>query len=345
MNIYIDESGIFRNPANKTNIASCVGALAIPSSQRREIIKEFKKLIRQWNLGTAEIKGKILGEVQISEVIQMLQQYEVILDLVIMDLGVLTDADITTFKIKSADGITSNLTSEHPPELVAQLNELKQAFLDMANPLFVQAVMLNILVPHLVQNMLTYHSRRIPEELGRFHWVIDAKDKSVTDFEKAWSTAIYPYIYSQSLEHPLYFIEDGDYSYFEESLDLDRPLSKYSREHLKVDEKDVAAFSVKKILRRLDFQDSKTNYGLQLVDILVNATQRALNGKLNISGWGEIGGLMIAEMPQPVRLITFNVRPDDNDIPASDRFKDVINQFKRKSKPMFSGINEPIKRV
>jgi hypothetical protein len=200
MNIYIDESGVFSNPANKDNIASCVGALAIPSSQRSDIIKGFRRLKFSWGFGSGEVKGSKLDEAQISEVIRLLKRYEVIFDLVVMDLGLLTDAEITDYKIKSADGITVNLPPHFHPKVIAQYTELRQAFLEMPNVLFVQAMMLNLLVPHLVQNMLTYYALRLPKEIGKFHWVVDAKDKSVTKNEKAWSTAIYPYIYTKPVQ-------------------------------------------------------------------------------------------------------------------------------------------------
>lgn len=337
MNIYIDESGIFSNPANKDSYASCVGALAIPSSQRSDIIKDFRRLISTWKLGIPEIKGSKLGEAQISDVIRMLKRYEVIFDLVVMDLGLLTDAEITDFKLQSADGITKNLTPEHHPDLVAKTTELKQAFLEMSNPLFVQAVMLNVLAPHLVQNIVTYYSFRLPEEIGRFHWVVDAKNTFVTNYEKAWSTAIYPYLYSNSLKEPLYRVEGGNYSYFEKSMDLDHALPRLARDNPDLDQEEFGTFAVDKILGGgFEFQDSKTNYALQLVDILVTTARRALNGNLDISGWGELGALMIAENPLPVQLITFNIDGKvDDPVPIDNHHRKVLIQLKRRAKSMF----------
>jgi Protein of unknown function (DUF3800) len=336
MNIYIDESGVFSNPANKDNIASCVGALAIPSSQRRDIIKGFRRLISSWKLGIPEIKGTKLGEDQIADVIRLLKRYEVIFDLVVMDLGLLTQAEITDHKIKSADGMTKNLPPHFHPDVIAQYTGLRQAFLDMSNPLFVQAVMLNILVPHLVQNMLTYYALRLPKEIGGFHWVVDAKDKKITNYEKAWSSGIFPYIYTQSLERPLFFVEEGDYTHFEKNMDLDKALTRLARNNPDIDPKEFGTLSVKKILGGgFEFKDSKSNYGLQLVDILVNAAQRALNGKLKINGWGELGALMIAENPQPVQLITLTVEGKEADpVPIDNDHRKVLIQLKRSAKPL-----------
>jgi hypothetical protein len=282
------------------------------------------------------VKGSKLDEAQISEAIRLLKRYEVVLDLVVMDLGLLTDAEITDYKIRSADGITVNLPPHFHPNVITQYTELRQAFLEMPNMLFVQAMMLNLLVPHLVQNMLTYYALRLPKEIGKFHWVVDAKDKSVTKNEKAWSTAIYPYIYTHSREKPLYFVETGDYSHFEKNMDLDKALARLTSNNPDIDSDKYGTCSVAKILGGgFEFQDSKTNYGLQLADILVNASQRALNGKLQISGWGELGALMIAENPQPVQFITFRLDSKEPDFfPIENHFKDVIIQLKRRAKSL-----------
>jgi hypothetical protein len=336
MNIYIDESGIFSNPANKDSYASCVGALAIPSSQRSDIIKDFRRLISTWKLGIPEIKGSKLGEAQVSDVIRMLKRYEVIFDLVVMDLGLLSDAEITDFKLKSADGITKNLPPHFHPDVIAQYKGLRQAFLEMPNVLFVQAMMLNLLVPHLVQNILTYYSLRLPEEIGKFHWVVDAKDKTVTKNEKAWSTAIYPYIYTQSLKRPLCLVAEGDYTHFEKNMDLDQALTRFLRNYPDIDPEIYGTLSVDKILGGgFEFQDSKSNYALQLADILVTTARRALSETLDISGWGELGALMIAENPQPVRLITFNIDGKvDDPAPIANYHRKVLSQLKRRAKSL-----------
>jgi hypothetical protein len=57
MHICIDESGIFRNPANKDNIASCIAALAIPTSKKKDLFNEFKKLSYPWRDEKGEVKG------------------------------------------------------------------------------------------------------------------------------------------------------------------------------------------------------------------------------------------------------------------------------------------------
>lgn len=332
MNIYIDESGIFRNPANKQNIASCVAALILPSSQRANIVKEFNRLKSKWGISKDEVKGSQLNESQISQVISLLKKYEVVLDMVIMDLGLLSESEITDFKKRGADNITATLTPEHHPNVIKQANELRDSFLKMPNQLFVQAFMLIYLIPRLVQNVTIYYSLRIPKELGKFHWVIDAKDKKLTEFEKAWSTVIYPAIYAESIKQPLLMVEGGDYSYFErfyESVDREREIA---QEHPEFAANEIGSLATRKLLgESFKFEDSKKNAGLQIVDILANTMQRALNGKLDKSGWGEIGSLTINL--QPIRIISFNTSSNRaKTITIKSPFYTVIQAIKQKAK-------------
>ena len=93
MHIYIDESGIFSNPADKESVFSCVSALVIPSSQQEAIFQEFQQLSSKWPAPKRgkEIKGSGLDENQISQVVPLLQQYDTVLDTVAIDLGCHTD--------------------------------------------------------------------------------------------------------------------------------------------------------------------------------------------------------------------------------------------------------------
>lgn len=335
MYIYIDESGIFRNPANRDNIASCVSALVIPSSHRRTLFKKFKRLLSKWPppANGREIKGSELNEAQIAQVVSLLQRYEVVLETVSIDLGLHTEQEITDFKTMQADKLVADLTAEHQPSLIEQAHEQRVYILRMSNQLFVQAFLMWLLIPRFFQKLLLYYSVRIPRELGQFHWVIDAKDKQVTEFERSWSTVIYPVIYSHSLKEPLRMVEGGDYSYFEKYRDDDEERLKAIREENDLDD-DFDMLSTKKIFGdNLSFDSSYGNLGLQLVDILVNATQRALNGRLQQTGWENIGTLMLAQKHGPVRLIKFNVDGDELESRTfRTPFLNVLTVFKRTAK-------------
>jgi hypothetical protein len=111
MHIYIDESGIFANPENKTEAVSCVGGLVLPDRQRRSIFKEIKRLTRGWLLEGGELKGSKLNEDQVSKIISVLTKYDVIFSPVIMEFGRVDDADITAHKIGQAYKMIEHITN------------------------------------------------------------------------------------------------------------------------------------------------------------------------------------------------------------------------------------------
>jgi hypothetical protein len=337
MNIYIDESGIFKNPANKDNIASCVAGLCIPSCRRRDIVKEYISLKNKWGIGRDEVKGSQLGEKQISQVALMLKKHDVLLEIVVTDLGLMTDQHITDYKIKSAAGMTINLTPQHPKESIIKAKEWQAAYKSMPNNLFVQAAMMNEMVPALVQKLLLYYSRRLPKELGKFNWVVDAKDKKLTSAEKVWSEAIYTYIYSHSLGQPLFTVEGGDYSHFEKHKVSKKREAEIAKDNPELDGEGLSALPIKKILGGgFDFQDSKVNYGLQLADILVNAVQRAFNRKLQQEGWEELGSLLISYKPHAIHFISFALSTERQPPTIiKSPFYHVMNVFDKKAKSLW----------
>ncbi len=347
MNIYIDESGIFRNTTQQSNIASVVGALVLPTSRRADIVKDFRKLTNQWHHSDGEIKGKDLDEDQIAAVVALLKRYPVCLQAKVIDLALITEAEITKFKIRQADNITANLTPTHHVNVVKQTNEIREVFLNMSNSLFIQAFLMMMLIIELVPDMAHYYARRIPQELGKFHWVVDAKDKKLTGFERAWSLALYPIMGTWSFKQPFQPIEGGDYSFLERYTTRNKGDIDYLREiaESKNQEfvgKKLAIIELKELLgESFKFQDSKKNAGLQLVDILVNAIQRALNNKLQPHGWRDIGSLMISKNETPLDLVSFNTGTEKEKVKVVvTPFYRVFQTFKQNAKSLWTAKDD-----
>lgn len=337
MHIYIDESGIFNNPANKDNIASCVVALVIPSSKKVKLFNAFKGLTLEWVDSEGEVKGKNLSEGQISQVVNLLKSYDVVLEVTAIDLGLHTQDEISDFKKRQADETIKFLTPEHHPDIVKQLHEIRDAFNRMSNQLFIQAFIMFVLIPRTLRNSVTYYARRIPQELKSFHWVVDAKGKAITEHERAWSLAIFPIMYTQSIKKPMISVIGGDYSYFERFQDTDAEGIERIAAQEGFGEGELRASKLNLILgKSFKFQDSRSNVGLQMADILANATQRALNGKLGIAGWGDIGSLMIAQKPNALESIKL-----DNEVKklktalVMTPFYGVIKTYNSKAKSMW----------
>jgi hypothetical protein len=84
--IYLDEAGSFSgfHPGS----ISAVGALAIPDSRIEFIKNKYVKIRRHLPLEKGEVKGRLLDERQVDEVVTLLARNEVLFEVTVTDLGV-----------------------------------------------------------------------------------------------------------------------------------------------------------------------------------------------------------------------------------------------------------------
>jgi hypothetical protein len=302
---FIDEAGIFNIPDSRKWSVSCVGAFVIPDDDVEFINEDFLKLKKNWGYIEKEIKGSQLDEAEIASLIKLLRKYDVIFEVTAIDMKLQSHRGIIEHRLKQADKMTEHLTDNHYLKLVEQLEGLKENLKSLSNPLYVQALCTFELLYNVLWKTTLYYSQRKPKELSEFFWIIDAKDKKLTPYEKLWTTIVLPLLQSKSFREPLIQIIEADYSYFE----------KYCRtsaeppEHLKEFVSDIRPFDyidIRDIYKRnLDFERSHEILGLQIVDILTTGIRRAMNGNLQIQGWGDIGALMVQNFKynQTIRLI------------------------------------------
>lgn len=298
MFIYIDESGNFSNPNSNEEATSCVGALVIPDTQRRTIFKQFKRIKNKWGIKSDEIKGSKLNEEQSSQIISMLLQYDALFFPVIHESGGVSDEEVTLHKFDMAKSLVKNITSKHNETLVANVYRLKERVESLSNQLFAQLVSQITLFENIQRTAILYYSQVHPLSLEKFHWNIDAKGKSITEYEKAFKTIIMPVLQSIFIEKPLIFLKEGNYSYFKRFYNSYNGLPEYLSEHFPDIPDDRPYINPRQILTE-DFNivDSKSCPGVQLADMLVSVMRRPLRGNLQFKGWKDIGKLMITTFP------------------------------------------------
>ena len=80
--------------------------------------------------------------------------------------------------------------------------------------------------------------------------------------------------------------------------------------------------------------------GLEMVDILANATRRALRGNLQREGWQEIPTIMIARNPTTIQLLSL-----DSNVPQSMKvpYGKTVMAFHNAAKPMLTERNRKAK--
>ena len=337
MHIYIDESGGFITPRVQKPKVSCVAALVVPSAKNEQVLGEFVEIRSTWGSSTEEVKGRQLDEAKIAEVISFLRDYDVLVEICATDAGSHTEEQVTGFKHVQADNITEHLTPEHQPTMVEEANEYRQYVLDMPNQLFVQSLAIILLIDRLLETAIMYYCQRMPEELGEFHWIVDAKDINITKSEEWWNTMMLPMMETKSAHQPMMMLDGCDYSSFDRfSKRLDKP-----PDHLRNGANDpdapFEASDIKTIMQEsFTFGDSKSHPGLQLVDIVASAFTRAMNGTLQREGWENLGSLFVRREGQSVRMILLNTDPElAGKVITQRKFHGyVIEQIERKTKPM-----------
>lgn len=202
---------------------------------------------------------------------------------------------------------------------------------NFSDQLYVQSAVTIDLLYHLIENMLTYHCQRFPQELAEFHWIVDAKDSQiVTDYEDWWSKTLVIWLEAMSLQRPGSMLPGGDYRHFRRFVIDQLP------EHLQevapeVDNTLGAGFNLPLMFRESFRFSSEPEPGLELVDIATNALRRGLIGNLEPDGWLPLRQLMIhrpGTYVRPVRLFSGPDRPIAQSLAAN------LNRFRMEGRIM-----------
>jgi hypothetical protein len=109
---------------------------------------------------------------------------------------------------------------------------LREELERMPLQLYAQLVTLTHVAWRTLGHGMLYFCQRMPGELGRFRWVIDAKGESVTPQEEWWRVCVKPLLQTRSIRDPLPRLKSGDYSAFARNFPR-KPVPDYLRERLR----------------------------------------------------------------------------------------------------------------
>lgn len=307
MHIYIDESGTFRPGAAKSSV-SVVGALIVPDYRAKVIESKYVKLRPGLPKERGEVKGKLLSECDVASVVTILERNQAVFEVVAIDLARQLPEDVQRHQHGQAEGIIAGLTAQHHPNMWAASLDQKARLERMSPQLYVQSVVMFEAVQQALELGTMYFSQRQPRELENFKWRIDAKGKgAITDWEDWWKEIVMPALQSKSIREPMACVEFGDYSYFARHIG-DIPDWLPPREPSARASDD--AINLRSVLME-DFAFSAgSEFGLELVDILTNATRRALIGNLQPQGFAPIASLMIHRTQHYIRVVSLGPEPE-----------------------------------
>ena len=337
MNIYMDESGPFVSPST-THRVSAVGALVIPRHQHDELLQKFVETEQTWRMGS-EAKGSQLSEAQVQNVIQITKDCDVIFDVSLIDMGLQTDNQTSEFKAAQADRFLNHIDSSCSSNVAEYMQKQHDSIEELSNQLFVQAFLTILLVERIVRTATLFYVQRDARELAEFCWIVDAKDIGGSLYERVWRSIALPLVQSQSAIEPFPTIPDQDYSHFERFFVSEAELP----EHLRPFAVDDGGINFKLIMEEeFILGDSESWPGLRLVDVLIAAFTRALNGKLAEAGWKGLGSIMVARKPPTIQLEHLKVDAGGAKISVSVPYAGIVGQLESEAKSLWTVVRHQL---
>jgi hypothetical protein len=307
-----------------------IGALIAPDGRMHSLEKQYNKL--RANLPKdekGEVKGRLLNAQQVDNVISLLLADSALFEAAVIDMGLHTEAGLKAFQAEQAEKMTANLTNEHQEALKAEVRAARKTFEGFKLPLMAQAMMTFEMIFELLEFATMYYAAdRRPDELGKFNWVIDAKgtmDKP-NEWEEWWSKFIFPVLQTRSVARPFRQLPDGlgDYSHlarFETEADP------FIRARGNWKDGDPPPLDLGLVMKESFTFAVAATPGLELVDIITNATRRAFRGHLEKQGWQRIPQLMVHRGSKRPYL-SMPTLQDDTEPNRVYPYADVVETFR-----------------
>ncbi|MET4316266.1 hypothetical protein [Bradyrhizobium sp. RT5a] len=260
-----------------------------------------------------------------------------IFEVAAIDLGLHTEEGIRKNQAGRAEGMTANLTEEHHQTLVDAIWKARRELESYSLQLNIQSAIIFELVRTVIEHGTMYYSQRRPDELANFHWIIDAKgDNSIpTPWEKWWTMFIKPALQTKFAHDPIASLKIGDYSHMKRFV-FDT-VSEFHQKVLKPKPAGPRPMNLGLVLSESLRFSKDPEPGLELVDILTNATRRALRGNLQAEGWLEIPTIIVNRNPHNIHLLSL-----DDTVPETVKlpYGHIVKAFDIGAKSMLTAANQ-----
>jgi hypothetical protein len=262
------------------------------------------------------------------------RRFDVLFIPVAIDMGLHSVAGISAARDEQVRKIRSAISENMAQAVRNRLELLAQGVAGLPNQLYVQSVALTKLIDAVLRYGTLYYAQRLPKSLGNFVWRLDAKDVTVTAYEKLWREIVGPFLQTESLRRPLLQLEGADYSAFARYEGVAAEPPAHLRPHVPSRNESFAYVDIQSFLGNLAFCRSDRSTGVQAVDLLASAVCRACNGHLQVRGWKGLGRLM----PTPPRgdnSVHFIALEDVAE--AEVPYADVVHALNRETKSIIVG--------
>jgi hypothetical protein len=333
MKIFIDESGLFI-PTIKPNAYSVVAAYSILEEDLDHIEIELRVLKAENKFPVeTEVKAKYFSEDSIIAFLDRLRFYKSSVEAVVMKM---TNADtkkiemhknVQAFKIMENIGL---MVHENGRIYVRNQYEFCRG---LSNQLYAQYLAQLELSYATIRKNILHYLKRNPKSLKNWKWIFDAKDGlKPTKYELFIEQMSAGIIQSMSMRQPILVIEEYDVSCLDGYRFADGKTPDYLTDTYRLEKRP--AIDAGKILRGdISFTDSKNEFGLQVIDIIVYSIGKCIRGE-----WRQndliaqlLGSLMIRDIKGGLsfRIMSFN--NEETMVGVNARASNIMSRY---AKPM-----------
>lgn len=334
MNIYIDESGSFVSAPAKCSW-NVVVAIATPESSRTGLQSALKSLkLAAGASWSDEIKLGSLSEQQYLNFLRDIGRTNAVLFATATDSGVNEPGRLAKHQQTQVAKIRENIPRMKYEGGKQGVTLLADQLEKISPQLYAQLVCQVDLLHDVVGRAINYFAQRIPGTLAAFRWRIDQKNTSKTTFEEAFEKIAPALLQTRSFREPGFKVEGFDYRRMAAFEYAPYEVPKYLEAEYGV--RPENALNIGKVLRDdLKFEDSRSNIGIQIADLLASGLRRCLRGQFqaNHSIARALGRLSLQNQRGkfPIHLISFSEEGDADPIAAS-----VVKTFAAESKKMLT---------
>ena len=311
MYIFLDESGSFVNAPNQ-NAWNVIVAYMMPERDLSRIQRAVADLhVAAGALQRDEIKLKEIKEADYFNFLDHLNQLHGIFFAVATDAGLNGIGQIEAHREIQAEEIVRHVDVMQHETGRQALRNLSDRVRRLSPQLYIQLKCQVVLIDTVIRDGTLYFVQQFPEELGKFHWRIDQKNSTKTEYEEAFEMLTPAWLQTFSLRTPLIMLDDADYNAFNRFEYPEDKAPTYLKTAYGIDIGSAGGINVGLLMREdLKFVDSKEDHGIQVADLLAAGVRRCLRAQFNDNQRAAqlLGGLMLQRGSNgpPIRLLGFS---------------------------------------
>jgi hypothetical protein len=294
----------------------------------RRLRKKYARIRKSLLSEGEEVKGSKLNAAQINRVVRLIKDRDAIFEVTAVDLGLHTEADILAYRQQLAATMQTRLP-QIPDALRERVAAASNYIPRISAQLFLQALVTFDLMHRVIGHTTLFFAQRKPETLGNFHWVIDGKNPDkVTNWENWLKFYAQGTLATMSTRDPAPRPNPKDgsllnFTYFDKAH-----TGRFGNDE---------GIDPALLLKHFRFS-SDIDIGLELVDILCNATRRTLRRELDRAGWINVHKLMIDRNESYIKFPIFQAGPN---VVQNAAYGAIVNEgFRNGGRPMFTRRNQ-----